>query len=330
MRIVRTGVWTGVAVAGLVAAGMVSSVAGVTRILLAQNAVENVGQNAVTRDPHRYQSGVELTSINATVRDADGHLVTGLTKEAFDLFEDGDPQTIAQFTSERVPVSLGVLLDTSDSMFGRRMADARVAVERFLFDLLDPGDEYFMTVFNHEPRVLTSWTTAPDVVRHALDGVKATGGTAVYDAVVASLPLFTKRSRQRAAIVILSDGADTASDATLREVRAALVRSDVFIYAIAIDSPERQPINTRVNATALREITDHSGGRTEVVHGSAELVEATASIATELNSQYLLGYTSSRAGDGQYHSLRVRVRGTDYKVRARDAFVSGPSPRRTP
>ena len=122
---------------------------------------------------------------------------------------------------------------------------------------------------------------------------------------------------------LVSDGADTASSTTLRQVRSALLRSDAFVYAVAIDSPERQPINTRVNPTTLREITDDSGGRTEVVHNAAELIAATARIAEELNHQYVLGYTSSRGADGQYHSIRVRVHGSDYKVRARNGYLAG-------
>jgi Ca-activated chloride channel family protein len=283
-----------------------------------------LAQGQILRDPHLYRSSIELTSINATVRDSDGHLVSGLAREAFEVFEDGEPQTITQFSSERVPISLGVLLDTSDSMFGRRIKDARAAVERFLFDLLDADDEYLVMTFNHRPHLVTSWTNAPDIVRQALDAVRPIGGTAVYDAVIASLPMFAKRSRERAAIVIISDGADTASDASLRDLHSALARSDVFVYAIAIDSPESQPINTRVNPTSLREITDDSGGRTEIVRSSAELADATARIAEELNQQYLLAYTSSRSNDGRYHSLRVRVRGTDYKVRARNGYVATP------
>jgi Ca-activated chloride channel family protein len=279
------------------------------------------------RDPKLYRSGVELTSINATVRDAEGHLVTGLSRESFEIFEDGERQTIAQFSSERVPISLGVLLDTSDSMFGRRIKDARATVERFLFDLLSPDDEYFVMAFNHRPRLLTSWTSTPSVVREMLDGVKPLGGTAAYDAVISALPMFNRRSRERAALVIISDGADTASDASLRDVHSALTRTDVFVYAIAIDSPERQPINTRVNPTALREITDDSGGRTEIVHSGDELAAAAAGIAEELNQQYLMAYSSSHSGDGRYHSLRVRVPGTDYKVRARNSFVATPGRR---
>ena len=142
---------------------------------------------------------------------------------------------------------------------------------------------------------------------------------------LAALPTIARRSRERAALVLVSDGADTASNATLREVRSALVRSEAFVYAIAIDSPEPQPINTRVNATTLREITDDSGGRTEVVHNGAELIEATARIADELNNQYVLGYTSPRGADGKYHSIRVRVRESGYKVRARNGYVAEPA-----
>src|SRR5207253_8855920 len=83
-----------------------------------------------------FRSGVDVTGITASVRDADGHLVTTLTRDDFDIYEDGEKQPLTQFTSERVPVSLGVLLDISDSMFGRRIADARAAVDRFLFDQL--------------------------------------------------------------------------------------------------------------------------------------------------------------------------------------------------
>src|SRR5439155_8437772 len=175
---------------------------------------------------------------------------------------------------------------------------------------------------NHQPHILTTWTNAPDVVRKALQAVRPTGGTAAYDAVLAALPLLARRNRERAALLLISDGADTASTATLREVRSALVRSDAFTYAIAIDSPEPQAINTRVNPTALREITDDSGGRTEVVRTTEDLVTATARIAEELNNQYVLGYSSPRGADGQFHSIRVRVHATGYRVRARSGYIA--------
>jgi Ca-activated chloride channel family protein len=285
-----------------------------------------VGILGQTQPPIRverpFQSGIEVTSITATVTDAEGHLVTGLPREAFEVDEDGERQTITQFTSERVPIGLGVLLDVSDSMFGKRIEDARGAVDRFLFELLDSSDEFFLVVFNHRPRAVTGWTRSQPEIRRVLAALKPFGGTAIYDAILDALPLVEHRSRARAAVVVISDGADTASNASLRDVRMALLRSDAFVYAIAIDSPERQAINTRVNAQPLREITAETGGRTVLVRSSTDLVDATTSIAEELNHQYVLGYTSTHGADGQFHSIRLRAAG--YRVRARNGYVATP------
>ena len=274
------------------------------------------------RDQRTFRTGIELTSLTATVTDKAGHLITGLPRDAFQVFEDGERQTVTQFTNERVPIGLGVLLDISDSMHGKRIEDARAAVDRFLFTLLDESDEFFLIAFNHKPRVLTQWGRVHDEVTRALVALRPSGGTSIYDAIIESMPMVEHRSRQRAALVVVSDGADTASNATLRDVRSALMRSDAFVYAVAIDSPEPQPINTRVNPQALREITNESGGRTEVVRSSADLDAATARIAEELNSQYVLGYTSSHASDGQFHSIRVKVAGAEYRVRARNGYIA--------
>jgi Ca-activated chloride channel family protein len=269
-----------------------------------------------------FHSAVDLTTVTATVLDRGGRLVTGLPREAFDVYEDERLQPIMQFTSERVPLSLGILLDISDSMFGRRIQEARDAVQRFVVELLDPGDEFSILAFNHQPHLLTRWTSDRETVARVLRPLKPSGSTAIYDAITTMLPLAATRSRQRAALLLISDGADTASDITLRELRSSLLRSDVFVYAVAIDAPDPQPINTRVNLAALREITDQSGGRTEVVTSSADVVGALSGIAEELNSQYLIGYTSPRPADGQYHSIRVRIRGTDDRVRARNGYVA--------
>jgi len=280
-------------------------------------------QDRAVREAPRFRSRVEVIGVTSTVRDAEGRLVTDLPRDAFEVYEDGNRQAITQFTRERVPISLGVLLDVSDSMYGRRMEDARGAVKRFLFDLLDPTDEFFILAFNHEPRVLTGWTRTPAIVRQALEGLRPFGGTAVYDAVLASLPMIETRSEQRTALLLISDGADTSSDATLRNVRSALLRSDAFVYAIAINPHVSQPINTQVNPAALRDITDGSGGRTEIAQDTADLVATTSSIAEELNHQYVLGYNSPHPPDGKYHAIRVRVRDPSYRVRARSGYVAG-------
>jgi VWFA-related protein len=294
-------------------------VAAALAVLVPSAGVVSLADQQPLQDARPFKSGIELISIAATVTDAEGHLVTGLPQEAFDIFEDGEKQTVAQFTNERVPVGLGLLLDVSDSMYGKRIKDARAAVNRFLFDLLDASDEFFVFAFNHRPRPLTAWTHAQDEVQAALSSVQPSGGTAIYDTILESLPLMAKRSKQRAAILVISDGADTASNASMRDVRSALLRNDAFVYAIAIDSPERQAINTRVNVGALRDLTTESGGRTEVVQNSEDLADATARIAEELNSQYVLGYYSTHPVDGRFHSIRVRA--TGYRVNARHGYV---------
>lgn len=304
----------------------------ISAVLKASGAVAllaAVGINLAAQGrPARFQSGVDLISVTATVVDKDGHLVTGLPAEAFEIFEQGERQTITQFTNERVPVSLAVLLDVSDSMFGQRLVDSRSAIERFLFDLLDDKDEFSVMVFNHTPRALTQWTQAPDVVRNAMATLKPFGSTALYDAVLTTLPMMDTRTKQRASVLIISDGADTASDSSLREVRSALVRSDAFVYAIAVDPPAKRAINETVNVSALNEITGGSGGNTELVHQTSDLEAATARIAEELNHQYVLGYYSQLPLDGGYRSIRVRVTNPEYRVRARRGYIATPRTRR--
>ena len=289
-------------------------------LLVAAAAV--LSQELIQRDKPLLRSSVEVTVVTATVRDAYGKLVTGLPREAFEIYEDGVRVPIAQFTNERVPLGLGLLLDTSDSMFGRKLKDAGGAVERFLLNQLAPTDAFFLIAFNHAPRVLFGWKTSPDGVHGSLDRLHPSGATAIYDAILAAIPFIDHRPRERAAIVLITDGADTASDTTLHALRPALIRTDAFVYAIAIDTPEPQPIAKRVNIDALNEITGQSGGRTEVVRATADLDTATASIAEELNSQYVLGYSSPTPGDGKYHSIRVRVTGDSHRVRARNGYVA--------
>lgn len=278
----------------------------------------------VALQPPIFKSAIDLTTVTATVMDRNGALVTGLPREAFDVFEDGELQEITQFTNERVPVSLCVLLDVSDSMYGQRIQDAREAIEQFVGGLMDRGDEFSILAFNHQQHWLTRWTSDPADAARVMSPLRPFGSTALYDAILAVLPAMTVRNRQRAAVLMISDGADTASDRTLRDVRSALLRSDAFLYAIAIDPPERRPINVAVNAGALAEITDQSGGRTQLVRTSGDLRTALDEIASELNSQYLIGYTSTKSVDGKYHSIRVRVRGTDDRVRARNGYVAEP------
>ncbi|MAG70196.1 MAG: hypothetical protein CL471_07900 [Acidobacteria bacterium] len=104
-----------------------------------------------------FRSGIELVYVTATVLDSNGRLVEGLTQDDFEIYEDRDLQPVTYFSTERVPLSLGLVLDISDSMYGTRIDDARVALDRFLLDLLEPTDEAFLLVFNHEPTLTAEW-----------------------------------------------------------------------------------------------------------------------------------------------------------------------------
>ncbi len=295
-----------------------------TSVILAASSSEQQRQ----RTDDVFRSGIDLVQMSATVVDEDGRLVGDLRREDFEVFEDAERQTITHFTRDRVPLSVGVVLDVSQSMYGQRIDDARLALDRFVADLLDPEDEVFVIVFNHTPRVEVGWTLGPRQLRNRLDDIRPYGGTSIYDAMMEALPLFDVRQHQRAAVVLISDGSDTGSHSNVRDVRRLLRRSDAFVYAIAIDAPDTRPINDRVNPFALREMTSESGGYTEVVHDSPELGPATARIAEELNHQYTLSYMSSRPADGSYRSIRLRVVGREYRVRTRRGYVAEPNRRR--
>jgi Ca-activated chloride channel family protein len=268
-----------------------------------------------------FRSNVLTVPVTVTVVDGNGRLITGLMQQDFEIFEDGTLQTVTTFTNERVAVSLGVLLDVSDSMRGQKISDAGMAVERFVGDLLRVEDEAFIGLFNHRPRLASAWTRPPSSLKDRLSAVLPSGGTAIYDAVAQSAEMFDRRTKPRAALVVISDGADTASDRSLQQARDAVVKRDAFVYAIAIDSPG-VAASTRVNPAALRDLTGPTGGYTEVVHEASELGPATQRIAEELNSQYTIGYTPARALDGSWRTIRVRIKGQPYFVRARQGYMA--------
>jgi len=277
---------------------------------------------AVSPPGQVFKGGIETVEVIVTVTDATGRLVGGLTQADFEVFEDGDLQPITHFTGDRVPVSLGVLVDISDSMRGKPIVDARAALAHFVGDLLDVRDEVFVGAFNHNSQPITSWTRPPAELRTALDGRQPSGGTAIYDAIVGSLDAFGKRANGRAALVVISDGADTASDTTVRQVQDRLRRTDAFVYAIAIDAESTQRRATRVNPDALRELTTPTGGYTEVVQSAADLPSATQRIARELNAQYSIGYMAPHPADGRWRSIRVRARGAGLITRSRRGYYA--------
>jgi len=313
----------------------------------------------------RFKSGVELINVTATVSDGNGRFVSGLRAEDFLVYEDNQPVQVTHFSAERVPVSLGIALDTSGSMHGDKLQAAQSALDRFLFDLLDAHDEIFLYRFSNDPVLLQSWTTDRPLLSRALGRIVANGGTAMYDTVADAIPLAQRGQYQKKALVVISDGNDTASRSTISDVKQLIRESEVLVYAIGIDGTDdgqtarrapppqpRWPIpmpfpggrrpgwppppsggggwprsgtvnDDRVNIVALRDMTDDSGGRTEIVRDPRDLNPATANIADELSKQYYLGYPSTAKKDGRWHTIRVELRnGSSYRVRARRGYVA--------
>jgi Ca-activated chloride channel family protein len=305
-----------------------------------------------------FQSGVELINVTATVTDGEGRFVSGLRKEDFRVYEDGELQEITHFNSDRSPVSLGIALDTSGSMTSDKMSAARAAIDRFVYDLLESADELFFLQFANRPHVIQEWTTDRRAISRAVARVLPAGGTALYDAIAESIPVASIGQHAKKALLVISDGNDTNSRLGVKELRGLIRESEVLVYALGVDGtapvarstptiqlppfpfpiprrgPQRRfPIGgssankartraERVNADALRQITDDTGGRTEVVRGFAGLEGATARLADELSKQYYLGYASPGKNDGRWHDIRVEVRDRGLAVRARRGYIA--------
>ena len=330
----------------LLRVGAIVAVAGLASLTLAAQE-RQAGQG------FSFSSAVDLVGVTVTVTDRQGRFVPHLRAEDFIVSENGTAQAISQFEAERVAVSLGIVLDTSGSMAGEKMSAAQAAVGRFVNDLLGPRDEMFLYRFDTAPLLVQGWTEDRRALVRRLASVRADGGTAMYDAVAEAVPMAAQGARTKKALVLISDGNDTHSLVSLRDVRQLIRESEVLVYAIGIDGsgasgrvrtlplpipggpPIRLPWPGRtssggasrsgtesVNADALREITDDSGGRTEIISGARDLDPATARIADELSQQYFIGYVSSLPKDGRWHTINVRVRRGDYTVRARKGYVA--------
>jgi VWFA-related protein len=342
--------------------------------------------------PFKFRTGVELINVNATVTDLNGRFVSGLVRDDFRVYDDEQPQTVTHFSAERVPVSLGIVLDTSGSMDGDKIRAARDALDRFLRQLLDVDDEVFLYRFDNAPELVEGWTKDKQRVSDAVARIRPRGGTALYDAVADAVQMAQQGHNRKKAVLIISDGNDTSSHTDMFALKQLIRETEVLVYAIGVDTapitggyydvpltrlsrpltgvqtlfqrqpprpiplpfpmpggrrPPTQPTppvpqppqgpsggsggsggsrvrnDDRVNVAVLRDITDDSGGRTEIIRYARDLDPATAGIADELSKQYYMGYSALGAKDGRWHAIRVEVRNPSYHIRARRGYVAG-------
>jgi VWFA-related protein len=336
-----------------------------TTLIVATVTVITVSLGAQEQEGFRFKSGVDLVNVTATVTNENGRFVSGLHREDFTVYEDGRLQEVSHFSADRVPVSLGIVLDASGSMTADKMSAARAAIDRLIYELLDKDDELFFVEFATRASITQGWTKDRALISRAVKNVDAIGATAIYDAVATAIPVAQSGSNRKKALLVISDGNDTNSSTGPGELRQRIRESDVLVYALGIDGtpsrrfePARPPVQVpspipfpfpggrrpaprfppigggsgggtwtstpgeRVNADALRLITDEPGGRTEIVRGSDGLGPATARIADELSRQYYLGYISTTERDGKWHAIRVELRDRRLTVRARRGYTA--------
>jgi Ca-activated chloride channel family protein len=244
--------------------------------------------------------------LNASVIDGGGRAVQGLDKDAFHVYEDGVPQTITSFRHEDLPVSIGLLIDSSGSMYDKRAAVDQASLD--LIRLSNPKDEEFLVDFSSEAFIDQDFTSSLDKLRQGLGYIKSSGGTAAYDALVASADYLAKNAKNpKQVLIIITDGEDNASSATLEQaIRRIQDLDGPVIYCIGLlfgdDTDKREARHAK---QVLSEISDQTGGVAYFPKSLKEVDAIASEVAQDIRSQYTIAYRStdppSRGGYRQIH-----------------------------
>ena len=269
----------------------------------------------------RFRTDLDVVNVTVTVTDRSGQFVSELQKSDFIVLEDGSPRDIVFFAGESAPVSLGILLDASGSMTGTKIGLARQAISRLVTDDLDVTTEWLFARFTAAVVVAQDWTVDRDAIVQPLRETRATGDTSLYDAVALTIPLVRDGHNLKKSLLVVSDGVETKSLSSLRDVQQAIGQNDVRVYGIGVDALDAKR-GERLNVNTLRRLGEDTGGRTWTISNAAEIPAATHRLAEELRHQYLLGYATTAVKDGQRHSIAVEIRERRHVVSARRGFVA--------
>ncbi len=264
-------------------------------------------------DAGQFTSGVNLVEVYASVTDAQGNPVTGLARSDFELRENGELQTISNFTEGDFPLSAAVAIDRSFSVTGTKLSLARAAAETFLGELR-PDDEAMIIAIGSQVDVVAPLSTDRAAQRAAVARLDAFGTTGLHDAIIHAIE-DVQPAKGRRALIVLSDGDDRYSQASASDVLDRARRSDVMIFPIAIG---------RTRPPLFAELATLTGGRSSHATDGAALTDTVRGIARELRRQYLLGYTPSRSptsGSNEWRSISVTVKKAGAQVRARDGYL---------
>lgn len=271
----------------------------------------------------------DLITLTLTVTDPYNRYVSGLTKNAFVVTDEGQEQEITFFSDSDAPISVGIVFDISGSMSGEKIRKARTALERFI-STSHPSDEYFLIAFNNRAQLLMDRTRDGEAVLRKLTMVEPKNNTALYDAVYLGVERVTRGSHQKRALLIISDGQDNNSRYNFKEVQRLMKESDVVAYAVGIeDKGDAGPLGLQGQAF-LDEITSVTGGKAFYPQSDVEMDEIFERIALELRHQYSIGYTPKDfKPDGKWRRVKVKVkppRGLPrLTVRGRDGYYATPN-----
>jgi len=296
------------------------------KLALAPLFVIGFAGNAKPQDsePYKISVNVDLVVLHATVRDRKGGFVSGLSEGDFAVYEDGVRQSIRLFRHEDIPVTVGLVIDHSGSM-GPKLPEV-IAAARTFVHTSNPEDRLFEVNFNEKVTLglpdNVSFTNRSDELERAISRMPAAGMTALYDAAFEGLERFQAGSRDKGALIVVSDGGDNASKHTLDELMKMAGRSSVVMYSIGVFDETDADRNPAV----LRRLARTTGGEAFFPVQLNEVVAICESIARDIRNQYTIGYVSSNTGKpGVFRAIRVAAGGTKGKlaVRARSGYIAG-------
>jgi VWFA-related protein len=263
--------------------------------------------------------------LNASVFDPTGHSVQTLEKDAFHVYEDGVPQTIASFRHEDLPVSLGILIDSSGSMYDKRQAVDEASVD--LVKLSNPEDEAFVVDFSWEAFIDQDFTSDIDKLQQGLSYIKSSGGTAIYDALVASADYLSKNAKHpKQVLLVITDGEDNASSATLDQAIRRIQDFDgPVIYCIGLlfgdDTTKGESRHAR---RVLETLSEQTGGEAYFPKSVKEVDEIAKEVANDIRTQYTIAYHSTKSPTlGGYRVVHVEAKEKGYpklSVRTRSGY----------
>jgi Ca-activated chloride channel family protein len=285
---------------------------------------QDQGQESNDAGVFVFKKEVEEVVLHATAVDDKNHqLVTNLDKGAFSVFENNQPQTIISFRHEDVPVAMGIVIDNSGSMREKRDKVNKAALN--LVRSSNPQDQVFVVNFNDEYYLDQPFTSDINKLREALEKVEARGGTALYDAIVASAEYMKGNARlQKKVLFVVTDGDDNASRESLEEtVRRLQEENGPTVYAIGLLGEEK----TRRSRRALETIAQRTGGLAFLPRTLDEVDEISRTVAHDIRNQYTIGYKPSTPKSvGGYRAIRVEAKAKGYgklAVRTRSGYYPG-------